>query len=166
MSSAYVALVQAAGLLNVNPFSVVRNESDTASIRLQDVDIKVSAVECGSEVVVEFNYKGYNSFTIQTSSFAATDADKLAGMITEVCYKKLYSAPWVARTVLSKLPECIKVRDVKLASRYGVDITLSEKGKGKKANSLTLCIVSPKDSNIDNYKYGVCDALRDRKSVV
>lgn len=157
MSSAYVALVQAAGLLNVNPFSDVHNESDTASIRLQDVDIKVSAVECGSEVVVEFNYEGYSSFTIQTSSFAATDADKLAGMITEVCYKKLYSAPWVAHAALSKLPERIKVCDVKLVGKYGVDITLSEKSKGKKAGSLTLSIVSPKDSDIGNYTYAVCD---------
>lgn len=158
MSNAYPLLVRAAALLNINPFSVKCSETDMATMRLHGVNIKVTGVGDTSDVVAEFTYKGNCSFSIKTSPLTVDDAVKLKRMIEQVCYKKLYSVPWVARSVINKLPDHIEVQDVLLISKYVVDVYLAEKSKKNDSRYLMLSIADTNDSDIENYRYAVYDA--------
>lgn len=158
MSNAYPLLVRAATLLDVNPFLVKCSESGVATMRLHGVNIKVTGVGDTSDVVAEFTYKGNCSFSIKTSPLTADDAVKLKRMIEQVCYKKLYSVPWVARSVINKLPDHIEVQDVLLISKYVVDVYLVEKGKKNDSRYLMLSIADTNDSDIERYSYAVYDA--------
>lgn len=175
MSNAHFLLVRAANLLDVNPFLVKCSAPATATMRLHDIDIRVSDVGDTDEVVAEFTYTGNcnystigtgassgskataTSFSIKTSPLTVDDTAKLEGMIAQVCYKKLYSAPWVARSVINKLPEHIEVRDALLVSKYAVDVYLAEKSNENNSGFLTLSIAVTNDSDIENYRYAVCD---------
>lgn len=175
MSNAHFLLVRAARLLDVNPFLVRCTAPATATMRLHDIDIEVTDVVTTNDVVAEFTYTGNcsysthgtgassrseataTSFSIKTSPLTVDDTAKLKGMIEHVCYKKLYSAPWVARSVINRLPDHIEVRDVLLVSKYAVDVYLAEKSKENNSGYLMLSIAAANDSDIEHYRYAVCD---------
>ena len=155
MSNAYSLLTDTAALLKVDK-SQVKKGKLVASLNIQDIEITVSSTK-GANLTAKakFSCSDSSCFRIESEPFLSDYAEKLAGMIMSVVYKKMYSAPWVAVAVKEQLAKKIKKCKVTLESDHVAILTLPPVSESKSDEKLQLSIVELSGNQVGSHYYRV-----------
>lgn len=155
MSNAYSLLTAAAALLKVDK-SQVKKGKLVASLNIQGIEITVSSTKrTNLTTKAKFSCNDSSCFRIKSEPFLSDYAEKLAGMIKSVVYKKMYSAPWVAVAVKELLSKKVGKCKVTLENDHVAILTLPPVSESKSDEKLQLSIVEPSGNRIGSYFYRV-----------
>lgn len=155
MSNVYSLLLDTAALLKVDK-SQVKEDKLAASLNIQGIEITVSCTK-GANLTAKANFSCNDSscFMIESEPFLSDYAEKLAGMIKSVVYKKMYSTPWVAVAVKEQLAKKIKKCKVTLENDHAAILTLPPADESKSDEKLQLSIVELSGNQVGSHYYRV-----------
>lgn len=153
MSYAQSTLIKAAALIGINP-SLVNWESgsEDAKLRFSSDTIAVAPDrEYENLIVAEFAPAelGYSFLTEPMEP----NSEKLAGIIKEVIFEKLYSAAWVGYKVASQLDDSVCTLGAIIHDRDIVTITLSSKDDNGNTYTTLIDVVATVGNGPYNYCY-------------